>query len=211
MRIHLPLVLATLLLAHAPLAAACDEHELDKPDLVQVIQPTLTATKTDGPVMVSVLGTFRNTSPNRVDNLVVEAKLTDAQGKLIDVLSQPVYGVTVPAGQEVAFRIQGPAAAPQASYAGVQARVASGETHIARQPRPATQEASPWLGVAISWGPMILLILVWVVLARKYSGRGSTQDKMLLAVNEQNALLARQLTAIESIAQAAKSPPQGES
>jgi ATP-dependent Zn protease len=210
MRIHISISLIAGLLAYVPVATACIEHDLENPGLVQVLQPTITATKTDGPVLVTVIGTFKNTSPHTVENLVVEAKLTDAQGKVIDVLSQPVYGVTVPSGQEVAFRVQGQAAAPQASYTGVQARVTSGEAHIARQNRAQTKEASPWLDVLVSWGPMILLIVVWVVLARKYSGRGSTQDKMLLAVNEQNTLLARQLSAIEAIAQAAKAPPRGE-
>jgi ATP-dependent Zn protease len=210
MRPYLYFTLFALLFAHAPAAMACNEHDLEDPSLVQVLQPSFTTSKTDGPVFVTVIGTFKNTSSNKVENLVVEAKLTDAQGKVIDVLSQPVYGVAVPAGQEVAFRVQGQAAAAQASYSGVQVRVSSGESHIARQPRPPAKEASPWLDVLVSWGPMLLLILVWVVLARKYSGRGSTQDKMLLAVNEQNALLARQLSAIESIAQAAKSAPRGE-
>ncbi|MFG5411197.1 FxLYD domain-containing protein [Piscinibacter sakaiensis] len=113
-----------VLIAHAPVSIACNEHDLEDPSLVQVLQPSLTTSKSDGPVLVTVIGTFKNTSPNRVENLVVEAKLTDAQGKVIDVLTQPVYGVAVAAGQEVAFRVQGQAAAAQASYSGVQVRVA---------------------------------------------------------------------------------------
>lgn len=42
-------------------------------------------------------------------------------------------------------------------------------------------------------------------MARKYSGKGSNQDKMLIAINEQNALLTRQSAAIEAIANALSS------
>ena len=201
--------LSTLLLVLTQQAVACNDHDLEDPSAVQILHPTVSTSKSDGPVVLTVLGTFKNTTPTKVDNLVVEAKLTDAQGKVIDVLSQPVYGVAVPAGQEVAFRVQGQAAASQSSYAGVQVRVTSGEAHLAKPTRQPSQEKSAWLDVLLSWGPMLLLILVWVFLARRYSGKGSTQDKMLAAVNDQNALLARQLAAIESIAAAAR-PPKGE-
>ncbi len=198
--------LVLLLLVLALNAEACNDNDLQDPSAVQILQPTFTTEKSDGPLIVTVLGTFKNTTQTRVDNLVVEAKLTDAQGKVIDVLSQPVYGVAVPPGKEVAFRVQGRAAAPQSSYVAVQARVTSGEAHIAKPVRQTSQEKSPWLDVLVSWGPILLLIVVWLLLARKYNGRGSTNDKMLVAANEQNALLSRQLTAIESIAAAARAP-----
>lgn len=56
-----------------------------------------------------------------------------------------------------------------------------------------------------------MLILVWVVLARKYSGKGSAHQRSVELIAEQNALLGKQLAAIESIATAAsKSSKAGE-
>lgn len=184
---------------------ACGDHDLKDPSAsVQIVDAAVNASKSDGPLFVTVLGEFKNITESKIDNLVVEAKLTDSSGRVIDVLSQPIYGLVVPAGQQVAFRLQGPAAATQGAYVGVQARVVSAEAHAPTEPRPAKQETNRFIDFLVSWGPMLLLIAVWIFLARKYSGKGSTQDKMLAAINEQNALLAKQASAIESIAAAVR-------
>jgi ATP-dependent Zn protease len=194
--------LPLLLLASHTLA--CADHELPDPSAsVQIVEATVSTSKTDGPLFVTVLGSFKNTTGSKIDSLVVEAKLTNSSGKVIDVLSQPVYGLVVPAGQQVAFRLQGPAAVKEGLYAGVQARVVSAEAHAPSTPRAAKQESNRVIDFLASWGPMLLLIAVWIFLARKYSGKGSTQEKMLVAIGEQNALLAKQISAIEVIASAA--------
>jgi ATP-dependent Zn protease len=196
--------LAMLLIPFTQLAVACNDHDLvDPSNSVQVVETSVSTSKADGPLFVTVFGSFKNTTPNKIDNLVVEAKLTNSNGKVIDVLTQPVYGIVVPASQQVAFRLQGPAAATQGAYSGVQVRVTSGESHPPRDTRPAKSDATPWLDFLISWGPMLLLVLVWIFLARKYNGKGSVQHRMLGAIGEQNTLLAKQLAAIESIASAA--------
>jgi hypothetical protein len=193
------------LLTMPSLARACCDIELKEPSTaVQVIAPSFTATKTDGPALLTVLGTFRNTTESTVSDLVVEAKLLDASGKVIDVLTQPVYGVLVQAGQDVAFRMQGAAAEQPSAYASVQARVTSGETQQSRQPRAEKDDGTQLSSLLMSWGPMLLLIVVWIYMARKYSGKGSVQDRTLDLIAEQNAILSKQLAAIESIAAAAE-------
>ncbi len=52
----------------------------------------------------------------------------------------------------------------------------------------------------MAWGPMLLLIVVWLLLARKASSKGSFQERMLAGMQEQNALLGRQVSALEAIA-----------
>jgi ATP-dependent Zn protease len=170
---------------------------------VQIVEASVTTTKTDGAVLVSVIGELRNTTNNKIDEIVIEAKLKNSKGKVIDVISEPVYGLVVPAGQQVAFRLQAPAAANQSSYSGVTARVISGNSNIPSTLRTSTQKSSKYLKALISWAPIILLILVWIILARKYGGKGSNQEKMLATFIEQNALLAKQISAIETIASAA--------
>ena len=132
---------------------------------------------------------------------MVEAKLADSTGKVIEVLTESLYGITVPAGQQVAFRMQGSAAASESAYASVQARVTSGETQKAR---PQQKPESRIIAFLVSWGPMLVLILVWVYLARKFNGKGSLQNRTVDLIAEQNAILTKQLAAIETIAQAAQ-------
>jgi hypothetical protein len=205
-------ILAVSLIAMTGSAFACCNSELKYPDeAVKVVGPTVTTSKTDGPLLVTVLGTFQNTTEHPVSELVVEAKLIDSTGKTVDVLTQPVYGIVVPAGHQVAFRMQAPAAAKESAYASVQARVTSGESHLPSQPRAEQKDENPYIAFLVSWGPMLLLIAVWIFWARKYSGKGSPQHRSLDLIAEQNVMLAKQLTAIESIALSARaSQPRGE-
>lgn len=193
--------LGLLALAMVANVLACNDHDLEQPGTaVQVINAAVSTAKAEGPLLVTVIGELKNTTDEKVDNLVLEARLTDANGKVVDVLSESVYGLVVPPGDQVSFRLQGAAAATAASYVNAQVRVVSAESH----PRvPETPPKAGWgsIGeIAVAWAPMLLLILVWIVLARRFNGKGSNQHKMLLAVNEQNALLTRQSAAIESIA-----------
>jgi ATP-dependent Zn protease len=181
-------------------AASCDQDLQDPNSAVQVVDASVTTTTSDGALFVTVIGELKNTTNQKIDDLVIEAKLTNSSGKVIDVISEPVYGLVVPAGQQVAFRLQTTAAADQASYSGVIARVVSGESHVPSTTRTRSQKSSRYVEILISWSPMIFLILVWVLLARRYSGKGSNQEKMLKAIGEQNALLTKQIAALETIA-----------
>lgn len=196
-------IFVTLLLAAAFAAHACNDHELQQPNsALHVVNTAVSTAKADGPMLVTVIGELKNTTTDKIDNLVLEAKLTDASGKVIDVLSEPMYGLVVPSGEQVSFRLQGAAATTQATYANAQVRVVSAEAHAASVNKSPNNGGRRIWELAVSWGPMLLIIVVWIVLARKYSGKGSNQDKMLSAINEQNMLLSRQSAAIESIAAA---------
>lgn len=190
-------------------ALACEGQPLEQAEaLVQVVDATVQTSTSQGPLMVTVLGTLRNQHGERVENLMLEARLTDASGKVVDVLSQPLYGLVVPASGQIAFRLQGSAAVNAAVYAGVKARVVSAESHAGLVSPSHHGNAERNWNIAVAWGPMLLLIAVWILLARRYNGKGSTQDKLLDAMGEQNALLARQAAAIERMA-ASAAPPVG--
>lgn len=204
-------IFSTLTLALSLNAIACNDHELQQPDAsLQVINISVSTAKAQGPMLVTVIGELKNTTTEKIDNLILEAKLTDSSGKVIDVLSESMYGLVVPPGEQVSFRLQGPAATTQATYANAQVRVVSAEGHSKSNKQSSGESKSHFAELAVSWGPMILLVLVWVFLARKYSGKGSNQDKMLTAINEQNALLTRQSAAVEAIAAALSSAKKAE-
>jgi ATP-dependent Zn protease len=187
-------------------ATACADHDFPEAgSSIQVTEASWSTSKNDGPLILTVLGTLKNPTNNRVENLVVEAKLIDRNGKVIDILTGHVYGLVIPAGQQVAFRLQSSAAASQSAYTAVEARVISAEAHPPRTPDPKKEERNEMLEYIISWIPMVIFIGVWAFLARRYNGKGSIQDKVLIAINEQNSLLTKQISAIESIAAAANS------
>lgn len=117
---RLLLVLLSLTIA-TNAAASCDQDLKDPNSAVQVVDASVTTTKSDGSLFVTVIGELRNTTNEKINDLVIEAKLTNSSGIVIDVISEPVYGLVVPAGQQVAFRLQTTAAADQGSYSGVKA------------------------------------------------------------------------------------------
>lgn len=206
MHVLLKTLIIVALLTFVKVSYACCESELkDPPASVEILAPTFSVTGTDGPQLLTVVGTFRNKTETTVGDLVVEARLLDTTGNVVDVLSQPVYGLLVRAGQEVSFRMQGPAAVQASAYASVQARVTSGVSQQPRPPRSERREESQLVSLLVSWGPMLLLIVVWIYMARKYSGKGSAQDRTIDLIAEQNVILSKQLAAIEAIAAAAGS------
>ena len=63
------------------------------------------------------------------------------------------------------------------------------------------EDMPQWLGVLISWFPMLLLIAVWVVFMSRMSGAGKRgrkyQEDVLEEMRKQNALLERITLALE--------------
>ncbi len=203
-------LLAISLFTMAGTAFACCNSELKAPSsAVKVIDPTFSVRMAESRPVVTVLGTFQNTTENTVGSLVVEAKLTDSAGKLVDVLTEALYGINVPAGQQVAFRMQGAAAANESAYAGVQARVTSGETQQAK-PRGEQKTDNRFVSFLITWWPVLLVVLVWLYLIRKQTGKNSPQNRALNLIAEQNIILTKQLAAIETIAAAAQHTAKSE-
>ena len=157
--------------------------------------------------MVTVLAEVKNTADIKASEVVLEARLKDADGKLIDVISEQSYGFVVPAGQQLAVRLFERAGAPVAKYATAEVKVVDAEFRRPAPPRNANANRSPWwIELLVSWGPMLLLIGVWLLFMRKYNGKDSYQSKLLDSMTEQNALLTRQVAALESVA-ASRSQP----
>lgn len=183
-------------------------QNLENPDrAIPVVDASVSTVQSAGPLLATVLGELHNTTGNQIYELVIEARLTDAGGRIIDVISEPVDGLVVPAGQRVAFRLQAPAAAAAETYAGARVRVVSAQTELPAPPRPRPAPPSRIANLLMAWGPMLLLVVPWALIYRKSCGKGSIQSRMLAAVLEQTALLDRQVVALESLA--AHTGPRG--
>jgi ATP-dependent Zn protease len=198
------IITAAIICSSSIAIAYTDEHDLTNPSQsLKVTDSTFTIIPIEGRQTLTVIGTFKNTTANKIDNIVVEAKFMDLNKKVVDVMTQPVYGIVVPANQEVSFRLQGLLGASQNSYSVMEARVSSGETHIERQASKKKSEDSLFMNLLVSWGPMLLLIGTWIFFMKKSDGKNSAQNRTLDLIAEQNLLFTKQLSAIENIADAA--------
>jgi hypothetical protein len=196
---------AALLLALAAPCLTCGAAVLENPgDAVKVVDARIITRQQEGrDNVVTVLGSLKNETGQPVSALAVEARLLDAQGQLVDVLTDKFYDIAIMPGEQAAFRLQGSAASPLAAYAQVQARVTSGERREAEPPK--AQSGWGWnrdtlMSLLVSWGPMLLLIAVWIVFIRLASSKKSPQ---LNLIAEQNALVQRQAAALEKLVEIA--------
>jgi hypothetical protein len=172
----------------------------DASSAIQVLQPSFNWSGGERGAMINALGVLKNTSAACADNIVVEVRFFDEQKNVVDVITSPLDGIVVPASKEVAFRVQGPAAQPKSVYASLSARVVSAEQRY----RGTTQAAPTWtsrvLDVLAGWGPMLLLVGVWLWVMRRYSGKKSPQQRTLLLWEQQIELQRQQLAAMQQLA-----------
>jgi ATP-dependent Zn protease len=150
---------------------------------------------------ITAMGVVKNSSTSCAQDLVVEVKYFDGSGKQVDVTTQPIYGVVVPANQEVAFRLREEADKQRDAYASAVARIVSAEPKFSASPK---QRQSALADFLYSWGPMVLLIGVWLLVMRKYMGKNSPQQRSLALVERQTEILKRQVEVLERLAAAAE-------
>jgi hypothetical protein len=72
---------------------------------------------------LSAVGTIHNSGKLRWTDLSLEVQYFDAKGERIDVVTEATFGVTVPAGGTVAYRVLGKAARPKQDYASHRVRI----------------------------------------------------------------------------------------
>lgn len=151
--------------------------------------------------MITTFGTFKNSSDVDVDEIFVEIKYFDSGKNLVDVVTRPIYGLVVPAGQEVSFRVRDEADKKKEAYASSTARVISAEPKTRVQERK-KESSSSWIELFLGWFPMLFLIAIWIFFVRRYSGKSSPQQRTLALVEKQNDILSRQVEMLERIASA---------
>ena len=142
---------------------------------------------------VSALAELKNASDLRVSDLVVEARFLDASGKLMDASTEALYGVSIAPNEKAAVRVDTRAMRPPSSYASAEMRVV--DASMVR-PEPLDSRHNVAWNLLVSWGPMALLLAVWLWIARRYSV--GYQKRYAELIEEQNQLLKRQVAALEA-------------
>ena len=174
----------------------------DAGSAIQVVQPSFSWNGGERGATINALGVLKNTAMACADNIVVEVRFFDEQKNVVDVITSPLDGIVVPASKEVAFRVQGAAAQPKAAYASMSARVVSAEQRYSRgSVTPAPTWKSQVLGFLASWGPMLLLIGVWLWVMRRFYGKKSPQHRTLELWEQQLEVQRQNLAAMQRLAE----------
>lgn len=171
-----------------------------------VVSPTFGITADQDERTITTVGLLRNGSSACIDGIRVEVRYFDAKNALIDTVTSQLYQVEVPAGQEVAFRVRTDAARAKDLYASQLVRVVSVGAAGKQKSLPAPE--SLLVQLVSSWGPMLLLIGVWIFFMRKINRKDSPQAQSLRLIEQQNVLFDTQNKLLERLAIAAEQGPQ---
>lgn len=185
-------------------ADACADRQVmsDAISLLQVHDAALSYSQDGRDGVITTIGSIKNTSNNVVDELVVEVKYFDQNNALIDTVTQTLYGTVIPPGQDVSFRVRDSADKQKTAYASSIARVVSAEQRVVVE--QSRNSKSVMRDLFVSWGPMLLLIAVWIVFMRKVTKKGSPQRISVELLEKQTETLSRQLEVLERLANAAE-------
>jgi hypothetical protein len=157
------------------------------------------------PQFITTLGTLRNSGSSCFTNIVVEVKYFDAKGALIDTVTEDLYSVVVPAHQEATFRTINTPARRREDYAAQTVRVVSARATQSVK-RPAEKSIDTKIReFTYAFGPVILLIVVWLVFMRLFlRSKKSPQQRSLALLEKQNSILEKQNELLERLATAAE-------
>lgn len=175
----------------------------------EIVNDRISFNTWDTTTYVFTVGEIQNTSSDAtLDDLIVEVRFFDTDGVLIDVIVESLYQIRVLPGEKVAFKLQSLAATKQSDYSSHEVRLVA--AHEDRPcPHPATSQPKEYSGLfmklLISSFPILLLIGVWIYFMRRYSGKGSPQDRSLDLVEKQNEMIREQGKALDRIAKAMES------
>jgi hypothetical protein len=195
--------MAVLSLVLATSAWSCEEHEIGT--ALSVLNVSFNYSKDGEAAFITALGEIQNSSPDRAEDVVVEARYFDAEKKLVDVVTEHIYGFVVPAGQKVAFRVRDLADKPKGAYVTSDVRVVSAHASNATAGRSSKRETPLVLQLLFNAFPILLLIAVWVFFMRRYQGKSSPQMRSLDLIEKQAGTLERQLATLERLANAVES------
>ena len=198
------ILLATTLAVSSTTHAACltaNEVPIDSSAALSVKLATMEVVQDEGHRNIASLGTIENTSEGCFEEVVVEVRYFDAAHRVIDTVVEPMYGVVVPPHSEVAIRVLNAAAKPKEAYATQEARVLSAEPRISHQ-KPKSTLWATFGDFLVSWGPMLLLIGVWVYFMQRMRRKDSPQERSIALLQQQVEISTQQAQALKQIAAA---------
>ncbi|TCI03931.1 hypothetical protein EZV61_06975 [Corallincola luteus] len=176
-----------------------------------VERSSLIYSENDGAQWVNVVGIINNGNLYPAEEVLVEVSFFDEQGNLIDAVAENLYPLVVPEGEKGTFKVYTLATMPSSSYASHTVRILNSYDIIpsgecSNSTASSDDERSPLAAFLVGWGPMIIVVIIWLVVARIYNGKNSPQQKMVdlmelqVKSTEQNNREAKRLAdAVEKV------------
>ena len=148
---------------------------------------------------VSCIGTIKNSSAEVWEEVEIEVQYFNKENSLIDTATEYIYGLVVPANDTATFRVREEADKSESEYHSHKVRITSATTNTNKP--PSRTKNKTLTNVLISWTPMMLLIAVWIIFMRKYSGKNSPQRATMGILKEQVELIKEQNSLFKDLIQ----------
>ncbi|CUI06077.1 hypothetical protein [Massilia antarctica] len=198
---------AACLLAISGTAFACGRDGTTSVPLAQLaVREATFSVSVDGRT-ATTFGTLKNSSANRVREVMFEVKYFDTKHALVDTFTRCVDNVIAPAAGEVAFRLREHLYQPAEAYVSQEVRVVSAE---AIAPSPQQSALSPFMReLLITWLPLLALLGFLIYFMKRLIGKKSATTDALALMNAQIAHLGTQALMLERLALAAEARSRG--
>ncbi|MEO1201056.1 MAG: FxLYD domain-containing protein [Pseudomonadota bacterium] len=176
-------------------------------ELARIVNDRFGVQVQESGAFIFVIGEIENHSDYALDTMILEARFYDADGELIDVSTDRLYGITLPPGERVGFRLQSFALAAPEEYVSHDVRMLGADERrpcsgYSGAPAASSADSGVVRKLLITSFPVILLIAAWIFFMRRAGGKDSPQNRTLDLIEEQNAMLKNQSGAIDRIATA---------
>jgi len=157
---------------------------------LEITKSSINFTPYDDYNEITCVGKVANKSDIAIKEVVFQVQYFNSANELVDTVNGYEYSYVVPPKEEIAFRVSGTAARKLSEdYASHKVIITSAKKDL---PSSSKKRNNFIIELLISWGPMLLLITVWIFFMRKYQGKNSPQKKIIGIQEKQYELIKKQ-------------------
>lgn len=152
---------------------------------------------------ISCLGELKNLSENTYEYITIQIQYFNSDGVIIDTVTEELYSHVLPPKEIISFRARDQADKNFEQYKSHKIKITHAEIKYI-QDYDSGQSKKNWvLRILISWGPMLLLIFVWIFfIMRMNKNKNSPQVQSVAALKKQIELVEQQNKLFEKLIEA---------
>ena len=155
---------------------------------------------------ISCIGQIENNSDETYENLVIEVNYFNNNGDLIDTITDELYASVLGPYKTITFRVRDSADKSADQYSKHSVKLTSADKMCVDDYENTSDFKGLFWRLFISWGPMFLLIAVWIFFILRLRSKKSPQgqslallSKQLELLEEQNSLFSKLINSIDKL------------
>ena len=182
--------------------SASEEFEND----IRILNSKFSYSDNKNDSYITCIGELENVSANAYGYITLQAEYFNNKGVIIDTVTEQLYSHVLLPGKTISFRVNGRAYKDAEQYNNHKIKVTYAELKCIEEYSPDQNKKNWMLRIFISWGPMLLLISVWIFFIYRFNrNKNSPQAQSVAALKKQIELLEHQNILFEKLIERIKS------